>query len=233
MDEKDRQSALMSALTTEHFVLQTAANGTISEAAARASLYVFSLSSSLIAMGFVSSSREVFVPFVATVLPALFVLGVFTVVRLVDTALENMHCLTGIARIRGYYRTLTPEAGVYFSSESGRWPESPSEPSLRLGRFVAFLSTSASMLALINSIVAGAGLTMLAHRLLGADRMVLSLLIGVAGVVVLMVAFVLYERWRFRVFEIAASRAAAATGDAETSEKRVVRRVDPESRRSS
>jgi hypothetical protein len=120
MDEKERQTAFLTALTTEHFVLQTAANGTISEAAARASLYVFSLSSSLIAMGFVSRSREVFVPFSATVLPALFVLGTLTVFRLVDTALENMHFLTGIARIRSYYRTLTPEAAVYFSASSGR-----------------------------------------------------------------------------------------------------------------
>jgi hypothetical protein len=212
MDEKDRQTAFLSALTTEHFVLQTAANGTISEAAARASLYVFSLSSSLIAMGFVSRSREIFVPFSATVLPALFVLGTLTVVRLVDTALENMHFLTGIARIRSYYRTLTPEAALYFSSGSGRWPESPSEPSLRLGRLAAFLSTSASMLALINSLVAGVGATMLAHHLLGRDRRVLSLSIGVAAVVILMVAFLLYERWRFQMFEVAASREPAAPG---------------------
>ena len=76
MDEATRQSALMSALTTEHFVLQTATSSTISEASARSSLYVFSLSSSLVAMGFMAESREVFIPFVASVLPALFLLGI-------------------------------------------------------------------------------------------------------------------------------------------------------------
>jgi hypothetical protein len=40
-------------------------------------------------MGFASQSRDAFVPFVATVLPALFVLGMFTVVRLVETGVEN------------------------------------------------------------------------------------------------------------------------------------------------
>ena len=129
MDEKDRQSAFLSALTTEHFVLQTAANGTISEAGNRSALYVFSLSSSLVAMGFASRSRDVFVPFAAAVLPCLFLLGMFTVIRLVDITLEYLHCLRGIARIRGYYRALTPEAGMYFAPETGRWPEAPT-PSL-------------------------------------------------------------------------------------------------------
>jgi hypothetical protein len=60
---------------------------------------------------------------VATVLPGLFVLGVFTVLRLVDNAIENLQFLAGVARIRGYYRSLTPEATGYFAAEGGRWPE--------------------------------------------------------------------------------------------------------------
>ncbi len=72
MDDKERQAAFLTALTTEHFVLQTAASATVSEAAARASLYVLSLSSSLVAMGFASRSQEVFLSFAAAVLPALF-----------------------------------------------------------------------------------------------------------------------------------------------------------------
>src|SRR5581483_7570302 len=195
MDEKERQSAFMSALVTEHFVLQTAANATVSEAGARASLYIFSLSSSLVAMGFVSRSREVFMPFVATVLPALFLLGVFTVIRLVDNAIENRQCLIGIARIRSYYRTLTPEAAVYFAAREGRWPETLSTPALRLGLLVAF----------VNSIVAGAGVTLLAGDLLGGDRNSLALLLGVTAAVVLMAAFLAYQRWRYRISEPAES----------------------------
>ncbi|HZS09190.1 MAG TPA: hypothetical protein VFD58_30425 [Blastocatellia bacterium] len=205
MDEKERQSAFMSALVTEHFVLQTAANATVSEAGARASLYIFSLSSSLVAMGFVSRSREVFMPFVATVLPALFLLGVFTVIRLVDNAIENRQCLIGIARIRSYYRTLTPEAAVYFAAREGRWPETLSTPALRLGLLVAFITTMASMVAFVNSIVAGAGVTLLAGDLLGGDRNSLALLLGVTAAVVLMAAFLAYQRWRYRISEPAES----------------------------
>jgi hypothetical protein len=200
MDEQQSHAAFMSALTTEHFVLQTAANATVSEAAARSSLYVFSLSSSLVALGFASRSREVFVPFIAIVLPAIFVLGVFTVIRLVDTALENMRCLAGIARIRRYYRTLSPQAAVYFAARHGRWPEGHSDPSLHLGSFMAFLSTSASIIAFINSVVAGVGVALLAGNRLGADRTAWAVSLGVAAAAALIAAFVLYERWRFGIF---------------------------------
>jgi hypothetical protein len=201
MDETQSHAAFLSALTTEHFVLQTAANATVSDAAARSSLYVFSLSSSLVAMGFASRSRDVFVPFIAIVLPSIFMLGVFTVLRLVDTALENMRYLVGIARIRRYYRTLSPEAAVYFSAHHGRWPEAHSDPSLRLGPLMAFLSTSASMIAFINSVVAGVGVALLVGDRLGADRTAWAMLLGGAVAAALIVAFVAYERWRFRIFE--------------------------------
>jgi hypothetical protein len=84
MDEKERQSAFLSALNTEHLVLQSASSATVNESAARASIYVMALSSFLVAMGFVSRSPGAFDPLVASVLPALFLLGLFTVIRLVD-----------------------------------------------------------------------------------------------------------------------------------------------------
>jgi hypothetical protein len=203
MEEKERQAAFMSALTTEHFVLQTAASSTTSEAAGRASLYVVTLSSSLVAMGFASQSRQVFIPFAATVLPAVFLLGVFTVFRLVDTGLESMLFLTGIARIRSYYRTLTPEAAEYFSAERGRWPETQSAPALRLGTLVAFFTTNASMVAFINSIVAGAGVGLLVGYRFPSGRTALSLPSGVATAVALMAAFLAYQRWRYRIVDSA------------------------------
>jgi hypothetical protein len=164
-------------------------------------LYVFALSSSLVAMGFTFRAPDVFVPFITIVLPAIFVLCVFTVMRLVDTALENMRCLAGIARIRRYYRTLSPEAAVYFAARHGRWPEGHSDPALGLGPLMAFLSTSASMIAFVNSVVAGVGVALLAADRFGADQMPLAMLLGVALAGALIAAFVAYERWRFRIFE--------------------------------
>ena len=202
----ERQTAFMSALVTEHFVLQTAASATVTEAASRTSLYVFSLSSSLVAMGFVSQFPETFRLFAAAILPALFVLGLFTTVRLVDTGIENQHFLRGIARIRGYYRTLTPEARVYFSAERGRWPEAHAAPKPWFGALVAFLTSAASMIAFINSIVAGTGVTLLANSVVGREQIRLALALGVMATVILMTVFLAYQRRRYRDAEAAASR---------------------------
>jgi hypothetical protein len=205
MDDKDRQAAFMSALTTEHFVLQTAASATVTEAGARTSLYVFSLSSSLVALGFVSQSPATFHLFAAAVLPGVFILGVFTTVRLVDTGLENQQFLRGIARIRGYYRTLTPEAAAYFSAESGRWPEGHSAPPLWYNASIALLTTAASMIAFINSIVASTCVTLLAINLLGQSTR-LATGFGAFVAAMLMAIFVVYQRRRYRATESAQPR---------------------------
>ena len=196
MDDPAGRTALLTALTTEHFVLQTASNATYAEASARSTLYVMALSSSLVAIGFVAGSTQALIPFAATVLPAVFLLGIFTVVRLVETALENMHCLRGIARIRGYYRTLGPEAARQFSTKLGRWPEAET-PSLRLGRALAFFGTTASMIAVINNVVAGAGVSMLARYLDPSAPAWMAAAAGIVGALVLTGLFYRYQRWRF------------------------------------
>jgi hypothetical protein len=202
MDEAARQTALMTALTTEHFVLQGAASSTIAEASARSSLYVLSLSSSLVALGFTSQLREVFLPFVSAVIPAVFLLGLFTVMRLVDTSLEYMQYLAGIARIRSYYRSLGPEAEALFAAHLGRWPEAvQSTPALRLGSLLAFLGTTASMIAVTNNVFAGVGVAMLAKNLLGKNHAWLAIPIGIASAALLTVAFLAYQRWRFSQFD--------------------------------
>ena len=195
-----RRTAILSALTTEHFVLQTATGTTYTEANARSSLYVMALSSSLVAMGFLASSPEAFVPFAATVLPTLFLLGVFTVVRLVETSLESMHCLAGIARIRGVYRSLGPDAARHFSAERGRWPEA-NPPATRFGPALAFFGTTASMIAVINNVVAGAGVALLVHELAPSASRSLYAAAGVIAAAVLTGAFYAYQRWRFADFD--------------------------------
>jgi hypothetical protein len=78
----------MSALVTEHFVLQSARSTTVSEAVGRASVYLTCVSSSLVAFGFFAAATHRLAPVVATVLPALLVLGAFTFVRMVETSVE-------------------------------------------------------------------------------------------------------------------------------------------------
>jgi hypothetical protein len=197
MEGKEAAPAFMSALTTEHFVLQSALSANTGEVGTRASLYLFSLSSSLVALGFASQSPDLFAPFLAIVLPSVFILGVFTAARLIDSNLEGILFLNGIARIRQYYRTLTPEAVEQFSAESGRWPETPYWPALQMGDFMGYITTTASMVAFINSIVAAVGVALLAGRLLGEGKTLMASLIGVGVAVVLMVLFFVFQKWRY------------------------------------
>jgi hypothetical protein len=205
VDQQSERTALLTALTTEHFVLQTANNSTYSEASARSTLYVMALSSSLVAMGFVAGSTDVLIPFAAVVLPAVFVLGLFTVARLVETSLESMHCLDGIARIRAYYRTLGPLGVHHFSPESGRWPEVES-PALRLGPTLAFFGTTASMIAVINNVVAGVGIALLTRWLIPSSPSWAGAASAVTGALALTWLFYAYQRWRFDEYDIRAGR---------------------------
>ncbi len=187
---------MLSTLTTEHFVLQTANNSTYSEASARSTLYVMALSSSLVAMGFVAGSTDLLIPFAAISLPAVFVLGIFTVVRLVETALESRQYLNGIARIRAYYRTLGSEAARHFAPEYGRWPEVVPPPRRR-GCARGFLGPTASMIAVINNVVAGVGIALLTRFLSPSAPSWVDAVAGSAGTLILTWLFYRYQRWRF------------------------------------
>jgi len=200
MEADANDAGLLSAMTTEHFVLQSANSSTYAEASARSSLYVMALSSSLVAIGILSSSSQFALLFTAIILPSLFVLGLFTVVRLVESSLESMHYLTGIARIRAYYRSLGPEAGRHFAIESGRWPETPS-PAMRLGPTLAFLGTTASMIAVTNNVVAGAGMALLTHLCWPTASTATCAVGGAVTATVLTLAFYAYQRWRFNDYE--------------------------------
>ena len=114
MDD-DRQQAFMTALVTEHFVLQGARGQTNGEMTGRAALYLATVSSTLIALGFVARDRSAFVPFAAAVIPSLLILGEFTFIRLVAASIEDLQYLYAIQQIRSYYRSLVPAGLTFFA----------------------------------------------------------------------------------------------------------------------
>jgi hypothetical protein len=100
---------LLTALSTEHFTLQGARSQTMSESSARASVFVFALSSALVALGFIGQFSEVgdaFNVFALTVLPTLYVLGIVTFIRLVECGAEDFRYGLAINRIRHYYEEI-------------------------------------------------------------------------------------------------------------------------------
>jgi hypothetical protein len=81
MEQQAREQAFISALTTEQFVLQAARSANVGEMTGRATVYMGAVSSSLIAFGFLAQVVTRLDPFVAAVLPAVFLLGEFTFAR--------------------------------------------------------------------------------------------------------------------------------------------------------
>ena len=86
----DRASALFNAMLTEHFVLQSVRGVTVSESSSRAALYMTTLSGALVAYGFLADTN-VEPAYLGVVLPIVFLLGVFTWERLVQTRVRRHH----------------------------------------------------------------------------------------------------------------------------------------------
>jgi len=70
---------------------------------------------------------------------------------------------------------------------------------------LAFLGTTASMIAVINNVVAGAGIALLARAFIPSVPGWLHAAVGIGGAVVLSVLFYFYQRWRFDEFEARSS----------------------------
>lgn len=210
MDEKEQRAAFLSALTTEHFVMQTSIGVTISEAQSRASTFIGALTGALVAMGFVTRSPDILLPYIATVFPAVFVMGVLTVLRLTDISVESSRAQANIARVRGQYRNLSDESEAFFDAHFGRWPESRENPALRLGSLIAYWTSNASMIAAIDALI-GASTVTLILQLAAGTGLLIALFAGAGFAVIVLAAYFRYQK--MRIAEIMAFAAKAHVRD--------------------
>ena len=193
MDEHPQPGqAFMSALVTQHFVLQSARSTTTSEAVGRMAVYLTCVTGSLVAFGFFATATHRLAPVVATVLPALIILGIFTFVRLVETAVEDMVFQRKMAAIRRYYATLDPAAAAFFPSREHVAAGTVARDGMSAGIPEMFF-TSASMIAAVNGILAGAG----AASLLDAAGVSLPVAV-IAGVAAALLVYGLHLLWMHR-----------------------------------
>ena len=200
----DRSSAFFSALLTEQFVQQSVRGVTVSESSSRASLYMFTLSSALIAYGFLADT-DVAAAYLGVVLPIVFLLGIFTWERLVQTALEDVIAVGVIQRIRRYYATLLPGAEYFFPQPTDR---TAVHELLDIGtrsswRGVVF--TASSAILTVNCIVGGTGITLALHEV-GLMKAT-SVVIGVLAGLVIFIALASYQLRRFRRVKAAVTAA--------------------------
>ena len=193
------QQAVLTALTTEHFTLQGARSQTVGESAARSSMYMFSVSSTLVALGFVSqvsAGGEVFQLFALTVLPTLFFLGVFTFARLVQSSIEDVRYGRAINRIRDYYLRLAGEEARYFLMSSH---DDARGVLLNMGleggsRWQLFFGT-ASAVCVVNSVVGAGGVAILLGVTLDLP-LALAAVVGIAFLAGSIAIHMRYDRGR-------------------------------------
>lgn len=98
-------------LTTEHFTLQSARSLCLQDMQGRSTMFLTTVSASLIAIGFFGAATHFeggFVVFVLALLTSLWVLGVFTFLRILQAAVEDVIICFGIARIRHRYTDIAP-----------------------------------------------------------------------------------------------------------------------------
>ena len=197
---------LLTALTTEHFTLQTARAQTTSETSARASVYMYTVSSALIALGFVSQVADgigaVFNVFALTVLPTIYLLGCATYVRLVELGAEDLRYGIAINRIRGYYQEIAGDRADLFllsghDDAAGVFLNMGISPERRSPAYA--FSTA---IAVVNGVVGGA----VAAIALGAVPDVPLWLATAVGVLVAATSVYGWVRIAARILERAATR---------------------------
>jgi hypothetical protein len=197
VSEPNRQE-LLTALTTEHFTLQGARSLTVSESASRATLYVMAVSSALVGLGFigqVSEVGDVFDIFALTVLPTLYVLGLFTFVRLVESSVEDVLYGRAINRIRHHYLELAGNQARLFVLSGHDDPAGVlANMGLRPTRWRLYF-TAATMIAVVNSVVGGAAVALA----LGVAVDAKLGLAATAGGVVAIASLLLVRRAEYRM----------------------------------
>jgi hypothetical protein len=195
MEDQAREQAFISAVTTEQFVSQAARSAIIAEQTARAMIYMGAVSSALITFGFVAQAADL-TPFIAAVLPALFLLGEFTFAAMLRNSMESVVLLRQIQRIRHYYRRLGPDARDLFDP-----PESDRQFDAAIATFglhpapLQLLFSGASTIAAVNAILGGVGIALLCVQVdlaIGA-----AVAVGIPVAAILFGSHVLYQQRRF------------------------------------
>ncbi|MET0862096.1 MAG: hypothetical protein ABW091_13830 [Microbacterium sp.] len=217
MTEDDNTSTLYGALGTEQFMLQSIASSTISESGTRAAIYLSTLSGGLVAIGFSGSTPGLLAPLAFTVLPTIWLLGCFTIVRLVDTSVANIAVERRIERIRARYATLGSGAQTIFAAED---PLTTGKFGVRYSRW-SVLFTVATMIGVVNAVLGGAIVALTFTVGAGLPTVASTCIAVVVGLAIL-IPTVVYQRKRVgALFDDRSTRRSetATSKDAKTADR--------------
>jgi hypothetical protein len=200
--DAEPRPAAVTMITTEHFTLQGARSTTTAESVGRATMFLSSISGSLVALGLIATATHVgtaFYAFGLILLPTLAFIGLVTFERTLQSGIEDHGYARRIARLRGYYFDVAPELTPYLLSVPV--PERLEVQGLQAGRGQGF-RTVAGMVAVVTAVLAGSAVGLLVGVLSG-HSLVAALVAGAVTGIAMLVAMMRYQQ--------AAWRRAAAT----------------------
>ncbi len=210
--QKDEQktselsSQLVSIITTEHYNLQTGRAMTISETTGRASLFLSTVSSTLVALAFVGQIAKLgvaFFVFSLVLFPSLIFLGLVTFERVLQSSIEDTIYARGINRLRHLYLEYAPQMEPYFILS--RYDDNlgvMTNMGVRSSWWQTFLSMP-GMIEVINSILAGSFVGMLVYTIFHGvsdafSQTSLALTIcTLGGIAAFLLSIMLHQRYQF------------------------------------
>jgi hypothetical protein len=172
-------------LATEHWGLLATRSMIWNEMFTRAGMCITILSASIVSMAFVAQATGFdtdFRVFTLLVLVVTLVMGIATLIRLADALEEDIWLVMAMNRLRHAYLDCAPDLEPYFTT--GHHDDLPSillsvGPNRRVGGVGRMLSAIATMIAIIDCLLVGAILTLLANLLI--DDTVVSTVVGIVG----------------------------------------------------
>ena len=186
------QQSIVAFMTTEHFTLQTARGAANAEISSRLQLFVTSLSGTIVTLALaaqLSGMGQVFQTFALILLPTLYLLGVMTLLRILQATNEWRICGQGMARIRHYFLELSPQISPYLVMPSTDDPRANlGAVGIRIAWWQGLL-TAGAMIVALDSIVGGSLIGLLVSIV--TPGAAIPLVCGVVGFAVSL--FLLYE----------------------------------------
>jgi hypothetical protein len=174
-------------LTTEHFTLQGARGGFISESNSRLATYLTTVSGAVIALALIaqiSGSGSTFLQFALVLFPIVLYVGLGTVLQLVTLSGADALYTQAINRIRHFYVTNEPDVEHFLS-----FPHHDDNQSIDRARalFASFrirvMFSPVVQVILINSFLAGVFATVLAQSI-APTKAIPSFVVGPVGFIV-------------------------------------------------
>ncbi|HUQ78358.1 MAG TPA: hypothetical protein VM427_05740 [Patescibacteria group bacterium] len=175
-------------LSTEHWSLLASRSLAWNETFSRAGMYLSTLSGAMVALGLIVGAdgfRDPFFVFALVVLPVVLFVGIGTWLRMGAANFHDAQTVAGMNRIRGAYLEIAPELEPYFVMgvhDDARGIGITMALPPRTPTIIHMISATPFLIMVLNSVIAGAILAVIAIRFLGANApgTLLAGLIGAA-----------------------------------------------------